>query len=95
MTPLVALILISNLFCIALMPITEPLSSIRSVIHVSVHISTFRSLRDKISLATPALPIVSRLSFQPHFNLMGMSKIYFENSLANKDFHPGKAPSRS
>ena len=74
---------------------TAPFSLIRSVIAVSVHKSTFLSFKDKINLATPALPIVSRLSFQPHLNLMGISKIYLVNSFANNDFHPGNAPSRS
>ena len=63
-----------------------------SFIAVSVHKSTFLSFKDKINRATPALPIVKRLSFQPHFNLIGMSKIYLLNNFANRDFQPGKAP---
>ena len=74
------------------MPITEPFSSIKSVIEVSVQISTFLSLNDNTNLAIPALPIVSLLSFQPHFSLMGKSRIYFVNSLAKSVFQPGKAP---
>ena len=74
---------------------TEPFSAIRSVIDVCVHKSTFLSFKDSIKRATPALPIVRRLSFQPHLSLMGISKIYFINSFANNDFHPGKAPRSS
>ena len=84
--------LISELFLKALMPITDPFSSIKSVIAVSVQISTFLSFKDKTNLATPALPIVNLLSFQPHLSLMGKSKIYLVNSFAKSVFQPGRAP---
>ena len=95
MTPLLALIFIDEPSLVAFIPITLPFSSTKSVMAVSVHKSTLRSFRDKMSLAMPALPIVNLLSFHPHLRRIVKSKIYLVNNFANWVFQPGRAPNNS